>query len=154
MIDIDARRWLRIPFLAGGRDPSVGLDCWGLYRAIVAEVGGVVLDEHGDVVAHPPIARRLAAERRASHWREVEAGAERPLDLVLMTGLIADGEGRTHAAPLHVGCVIEPGLMIDTEETTGVMVRAFRDTSRRRVLPTVAPRVLGLYRHVALEETE
>lgn len=152
MSTIDVRAWLRIPFVAGGRDPAIGLDCWGLYRAIVVEVGGVLLDEHGDVVAHPPIARRLAAERRASHWREIEAGGEHPLDLVLMTGLVTGPEGRTHAAPLHVGCVIEPGLMIDTEETTGVMVRAFRDTTRRRALPTVAPRLLGLYRHAALED--
>lgn len=153
MRTIDVRTWLRIPFVAGGRDPAIGLDCWGLYRAIVARAAGVDLDEHGDVVAHASVARRLAAERREAHWRPIEAGDERTFDLVLMTGLV-DRDRRLVAAPLHVGCVIEPGSMIDTEETTGVMVRAYRDTALRRALPTVVPRFLGLYRHAALEGLE
>ncbi|WP_333822867.1 NlpC/P60 family protein [Pinisolibacter sp.] len=148
---IDARRWLRVPFRLGGRDPAIGLDCWGLYRAIVAEAAGVVLDEHGGLGAYPAIARRLTDEAAAAGWRRIEPGAERPLDLVLMTGLVRGGDGRTRSAPLHVGCVVMPGLMIDTEETTGVMVRAFRDTALRRALPTVTPRLLGLHRPAALE---
>lgn len=151
MIALDPARWLTIPFRLGGRDRCSGLDCWGLYREIVAEVAGVALDEHGGVAGYPAIARRLADERSASDWRRIEPGDERGLDLVLMSGLVRDASGRTRSAPLHVGCVVEPGLMIDIEETTGIMVRAYRDTLRRAALPTVVPRVLGLYRHHTLE---
>lgn len=145
------RDYLSIRFRLGGRDRATGLDCWGLYRLIVRDATGVELGEHGDIASYPDIARVLGAARRASSWRRIDPAEERPLDLVLMTGLVRASDGRLRSAPLHVGCVIEPGLMIDIEETTGVMVRPFRDTARRAALPTVAPRFLGVWRHAALE---
>lgn len=148
MIFVDTRRYLTIPFAHGGRDQR-GADCWGLYRLVVGEATGIWLDEHGGLSGYPAYSRRLVGERSAGDWSEVAAGDERICDLVLMTGYLRS-EGRTHAAPLHVGCVLEPGLMIDTEEGSGVMVRAYRATLRRQALPTVTPRVLGIWRHRAV----
>lgn len=151
MTAVDPRAYLACRFVRGGRDRATGLDCWGLYRLIVRDAAGIDLGDHGEVVTPARIARTLGAARHDATWRRISPDDERPLDLVLMTGLVRRDDGGLRCAPLHVGCVIEPGLMIDIEETTGVMVRPFRSTPRRAVLPTVAPRVLGVWRHIALE---
>lgn len=151
MRTIDPRQWLGLSFRLGGREPAIGLDCWGLYRLIVRETTGVDLGEHGEVDAYPAAVREMARARTSSAWRPIAFGAERPTDLVSMTGLYRDATERTRSAPLHVGCVVAPGLMIDIEETTGVMVRPFRDVAGRAALPTVVPRLLGIWRHEALE---
>lgn len=150
MITIDTRAWLSTRFVLGGRDRATGLDCWGLYRAIVREVAGIDLGEHGQVRDYASIAREFTSAASGALWRQIDPADDRPTDLVLMTGLMR-ADGRLHQAPLHVGCVVEPGLEIDIEETTGVMVRPYRDTLRRPALPTIRPRVLGVYRHHALE---
>lgn len=142
------RDYIRLGFAYGGRErPAV--DCWGLYRLIVGENSGVWLGEFSGVEKFSSIARTLRRQSGLPDWLPVAAGDEKAFDLVLMKGIV--GKGREAiAAPLHVGCVIEPGRMIDIEETTGVMVRPFRTTSRFKVLPTLANRVLGLYRPAVL----
>ena len=138
---IPVRDYIRLRFAIGGRErPAV--DCWGLYRLIVGELRGVWLADYEGVESGLAIARTL--RREEGTWIRVATGAERPLDLVLMNGMAERG------APQHVGCVLEPGRMIDIEETTGVMVRAFRDTERFRALPTVRHRVLGVFRPESL----
>lgn len=132
-------------FLKGGRErPAV--DCWGLYRLIVGETAGVWLAEFAgteDLRNAVRVARQEAAD--GLEWLPVAAGTERPLDAVLMRGIFCDGS-RVTAAPVHVGCVVEPGRMLDIEEVGGVRLRAFRSTARVLARPDVANRVLGLYR--------
>jgi len=138
--------YLRLRFLMGGRArPAV--DCWGLYRLIVGERAGVWLDEFGGVESYRAIARTVEAERGG--WRETAAGEERPLDAVLMRGLVGQGR-QTVAVALHIGCVVEPGLMIDIDDGTGVMVRAFRSTPTRTAKVDVANRVIGIFRASAI----
>jgi len=145
---INPADYLRLGFLMGGRArPAV--DCYGLYRLIVGERLGVWIDEFGGVETPYAIARTMASGGTRPGWLTVAAGDERPFDMVMMRGVV--GEGRAaRSAPLHVGCVIEPGRMIDIEETTGVMVRAYRDTARFSALPTVVNRVTGLFRPAVL----
>lgn len=141
---IPVERYLRLDFLKGGRKrPAV--DCWGLYRLIVGELRGLWLAEFEGHVEPLRIAR--AAEREAADggWLPVAPGDERELDAVLMTGLLGEGRG-TLSAPIHVGCVIAPGRLIDIEETGGVKVRAFRNTTTMRASPAVANRVRGIFR--------
>lgn len=145
---VDCRAYLRLPYRDHGRDRA-GVDCWGLVRLIVRDVTGIDLGEHGDVDGPVSIARRLRAEEIGGAWTPVAIGVERPLDLVLMTGMIGAGRD-VRLAPLHVGLVTAPGEMIDIEATTGVMVRAWRDTDRRPCLPTLRHRVLGVHRHRAI----
>lgn len=138
--------YLRLEFLRGGRErPQV--DCWGLYRLIVGEMRGVWLDEFGDVETPLGVARTMAGEAKA--WLPVAPGAERELDLVLMFGIAGAGRDRV-AAPQHVGCVVEPGLMIDIEDSMGVMIRPFRSTLTRAAMPSVANRVRGIFRPAVL----
>lgn len=145
---IHLESYLRLGFLKGGRErPAV--DCWGLYRLIVGEARGVWLAEFEGHAEPLRIARTASREAEGGGWVPVAAGEERPLDAVLMTGLL--GEGRaTMAAPIHVGCVIGPGRLIDIEESGGVKVRAFRNTITMRAAPAVANRVRGIFRPAVL----
>lgn len=141
------RDYMRLAFQMGGRErPAV--DCWGLYRLIVGERLGVWLDEFGGVDKPLSIARTMLLTQ-GPQWAPVTPGEERPFDLVMMRGTV--GEGRSaRSAGLHVGCVIEPGKMIDIEERTNVMVRAYRNTPHFVAHPTVVNRVTGIFRSVAL----
>jgi cell wall-associated NlpC family hydrolase len=145
---IRAADYLRLRFARGGRDrPAV--DCWGLYRLLLGEHLGIWLPDYEGVESAVLVARTLAREQAGRTWQPVPTGEERAFDLVLMRGMV--GEGRaTVMAPQHVGCVIEPGRMIDIEETTGVMVRPYRDTARWSALPTLRHRVIGVFRPEAL----
>jgi hypothetical protein len=137
--------YLRLRFKMGGRiRPEV--DCWGLYRLIVGERKGIWLDEFGGNESRYAIARTMATEVPGSEWLPVTSGKEREFDMVMMRGLVGEGRG-TVAAALHVGCVAEPGILIDIEETNGVMVRAFRGDKAR---PEMRNRVLGIYRPAAV----
>lgn len=140
--------YLRLRFAKGGRErPAV--DCWGLYRLIVREGRGVWLAEFEGHDEPLRIARTAEREAAAGGWMKVQPGDERAFDAVLMTGLL--GEGRsTLSAPIHIGCVVAPGKLIDIEETGEVKVRAFRTTSKLSARPEVANRVVGIFRPVAL----
>lgn len=145
---IPVENYLRLGFLKSGRErPAV--DCWGLYRLIVGEQRGIWLSEfegHEDPLR---IARTASREAGGRSWVAVPPGDERPLDAVLMTGLLGEGRG-TMMAPIHVGCVLEAGRMIDIEEIGGVTVRTFRSTTKLRAAPEVANRVRGIFRPAVL----
>lgn len=140
--------YLRLAFLMGGRArPAV--DCWGLYRLIVGERTGHWLDEYDGVDRPVGIARTMATETAGGAWLPVLPGHEQCFDMVMMRGSVGVGRA-ARPAPMHVGCVIEPGRMIDIEETTGVMIRAFRNTAHVAALPTVVARVTGIFRPAVL----
>lgn len=138
---IEVERYLRLQFRPGGRERPY-IDCWGLYRLIVGEVTGIWLGEFDGAVAPLTIARTAKREASEGGWLPVAPGDERPLDAVLMTGLFSAPRS-IHAAPIHVGCVVAPGRMIDIEETAGVRVRDFRTGP-------IANRVRGIFRPEAL----
>ena len=145
---IPVEPYLRLSFAKGGRQPPA-VDCWGLYRLIVGEKLGIWLAEFEGHEEPRRIARTASIEAASSSWMQVPAGEERSLDAVLMTGLLGEGRG-TVAAPIHVGCVLEPGRMIDIEEVGGVRVRTFRTTTTSRARPEVANRVRGIFRPAVL----
>ena len=141
---ISIQTYLRLKYREGGRERPL-VDCWGLYRLIVGEERGIWLAEFAGQEVPLSIARTTQREVAGGDWIEIPAGEEQPCDVVLMTGLL--GEGRaTLSAAIHVGCVMEPGRMIDIEKAGGVRSRAFRTTPRLRALPAVANRVVGIYR--------
>jgi hypothetical protein len=145
---IPVEAYLRLAFVNGGRArPAV--DCFGLYRLVLGEQLGIWLDEFGTIDTPLAAARAIAAGTSGPGWNRVAIGTERAFDMVMMRGLV--GTGRTaRSLPLHVGCVLEPGRMLDIEATTGVMVREYRDTARFSALPTVLNRVLGIVRPVEI----
>lgn len=140
--------YLRLIYRKGGREKPF-VDCFGLYRVIVQERAGVVIPEHAASRSFLASKRALEAERAGGGWSEIEPGAERELDLVLMWGVT--GRGRhARAVPLHCGCVVRPGLLIHIEDGVGVLVQQFRDTAATGAHPRVRERVLGIYRPEAL----
>lgn len=141
---IPVENYLRLEFFKGGRERPI-VDCWGLYRLIVGELRGIWLSEFDGL--QEPLRIAKTAQREAAHgsWLTVAPGDEQPFDAVLMTGLLGEGRG-TLSAPIHIGCVIGPGRLIDIEESGGVKVRAFRNTKTMRAMPAVANRVRGIFR--------
>jgi cell wall-associated NlpC family hydrolase len=101
-----ANTYIGLPYADHGRTRD-GCDCWGLVRLVYRDRLGIELPSLADgyVAANDraSVARLIADERTDTGWHEIEHGAERPLDLVLL---------RIGGEPCHVGLVVEPGLML------------------------------------------
>jgi len=114
--DLDPSRWQGVPWLRGGRDPRVGLDCWGLVLLCLPGVP----DYAGDAVERAALARATAAGWEDPRWRPL---AE-PRDLCLA---MLD---RTHAGVVWRGHVVhatECGVRIDPlRDLPGIGYRAAR----------------------------
>lgn len=100
-------RWQHLigtPFVWGGRDPSTGLDCWGLARAVVPALPDYEADNLPDAVA----------VWRAEHTAWPRVDHPRPGDVVLL--------GTTHTVR-HAGVLVEPGQILHTTQSTGAIVQ-------------------------------
>ncbi len=115
----DAQKYLGVPYLWGGTDPSQGLDCSGLVQDVYSDVG---------------ISLPRTSQEQATVGTPVASLAEaQPGDLVFFPG--SDG---TAAAPGHVGIYLGNGMMIDAPHTgTDVRIEPVGD-------PTAIRRVTGL----------
>lgn len=127
-------RYVGIPFLLRGRDPAVGVDCWGLFRAIYADVLRIDLpafDEGGYPGQADINAMREMAAGVEGPWQEVPAGQERRYDGVLMY------MGRELK---HVGLVTRPGYCLHVQPGESSGVDHYRG-------PALHRRVAGFFRH-------
>lgn len=136
--------YLAIPFAHRGRDRS-GCDCWGLARLVWRERCGLELPEGAGYASAHDAARVGAVIERGltEDWQAVAASAERPLDGVLLTGIVGQGRALQRAA-MHVGVVVAPGWLLHIGEGAGVTVEGYGPGGRMR------RRVVGFYRHRAL----
>jgi cell wall-associated NlpC family hydrolase len=99
----EAQKFLGVPYLWGGTNPSVGVDCSGLVQDVYKALG---------------ISLPRTSEQQAATGVAVPSVADaQPGDLVFFPG--SDG---TAAAPGHVGIYIGNGEMIDAPYT-GAKVR-------------------------------
>ncbi len=99
----EAQKFLGVPYLWGGTNPSVGVDCSGLVQDVYKTLG---------------ISLPRTSEQQAATGVAVPSVADaQPGDLVFFPG--SDG---TAAAPGHVGIYIGNGEMIDAPYT-GAKVR-------------------------------
>lgn len=126
----DGNQYLRIPYLAGGRDRN-GLDCWGLARLVYAEQFDIDLPGHDEATIEQCDGAGLA-DYLATHkegWVRVES----PLhgDLVLI---------RSKGEPYHVGVVIEGGWFIHARSGRSVVAERYGSRLWR-------PRIEGFYRY-------
>jgi cell wall-associated NlpC family hydrolase len=137
-----AESYLAIPFAERGQSRT-GCDCWGLVRLILAEQRGVDLPAYAEIGDHAVRAKVRAIREAAgggAGWREIAAGAEDEFDAVLMRGIIGK-PGRRVRAPLHIGVVTRPGMLIHIEQGVGVSLADYRRH------PALRSRVLGFYRY-------
>ena len=73
-------------------------------------------------------------------WMEVPGGEEDAGDAVLMSGLYKIN-GRWRKADMHVGLVLQPGMLIHVERGIDASLAAYRSDRR------IVHRVRGFYRH-------
>jgi cell wall-associated NlpC family hydrolase len=139
--------YIGIPFAERGRGYD-GADCWGLARLIWLEQFGLDLasfegayetTEDGEAIG------RALAERgtETPEWIEVAPGGVRAGDAVLMTGFYR-ADGALAKAPMHIGVVVAPGVLIHAERGTDAALGRYRDD------PRLARRIVGFWRHARL----
>lgn len=116
-------RYVGIPFAEHGRDPSSGVDCWGLVLLIQFEVFGITLpdlakeyESTGDTRANAELYKRATASLIPG-WIEVEEKQEGDI-LVL----------KVNARPVHVGVVASKNNFIHCWQGAGSTVESY--TSR------------------------
>lgn len=69
----DFRDLVGVPFLDGGRDPAVGLDCWGLVLAAQKRFGRTLPDYQISAFASSQIAATAAVEVLSGRWEQLPA---------------------------------------------------------------------------------
>lgn len=138
-----AEKYMGLSFIDGGRDfPAV--DCWGLVRLVLAREAGVDLPAYGDISAHDlmKVAHEMGSAQVSGPWRPVTSNL-RALDVVAMrANPTATGHRR---AVVHVGVMTGPDKMMHIEEGSGVHHVAVSHY-------TVRPRIVGYWRHEALND--
>jgi cell wall-associated NlpC family hydrolase len=130
VIDIDASRYVGLPFRDHGRDRR-GVDCWGLVHLIYADAGIALPSYVGDYVSieeRAEIEALIAGGRAAGPWFPVEG--KRPFDVIVLKML-------GHAS--HVGVSLGRGLMIHAH-TDQVKVARLKEPGWKR-------RIVGAWRH-------
>lgn len=129
-----AAPYVGLPWREMGRDRA-GLDCWGLFRLVMGERFGIALPAYDGL--------GWGETAKAELGRFMRAAAERPEWLAIDPGLEREGDGvllRAAGAPIHVGLVLAPGLMLHIEQDIDSCVERY-DRAHW------APRVIGFYRH-------
>jgi cell wall-associated NlpC family hydrolase len=116
-------------------DP-VAFNCWRLVVDVYREHFGIDLEPHATLSVADRAAVWLAAdEERAAVWKAVEAAQTRLGDVILLRPM----------GHMHVGLIVEPGR-------SGRFLHVIdgRTASLERVQLWL-PRLVGIYRHAALE---
>jgi cell wall-associated NlpC family hydrolase len=131
--------YIGMRFRERGRDRA-GCDCWGLVRLVLAERFGVEVPSYAGDYDTVGEQHRIAAliTRHQPAWLPVDPGRERPGDVVLL---------RLHGLPVHVGVVAARGWMLHVEPKVDSVLERFDGLEWRN-------RVLGVYRHAALQMSE
>lgn len=124
--------YIRIPFMERGRSRA-GADCWGLSCIIFAEKLGIelpTLTGYSDTKDKIKISEIIKSE--SNTWEQFKSGEEKSFDIAVF---------RMLGQPMHVGVVVEPGVMIHCERGCGVYVTNYYKENQWD------KRLEGFYRH-------
>ena len=110
----------KVPYLQGGRDPSVGLDCWGFYREARRILGLSVPPVH-QVSGEEETEAEWMSARQSTEWRRLVL--PEPGCLVMLTR-----PGR----PAHCGMVM-PDLVTFAHLNRGGFRRDYLDCATFRL---------------------
>jgi cell wall-associated NlpC family hydrolase len=108
-----ADQYVGLPFRKGGRDRT-GLDCYGLVRLVLAEQAGVILDRFDYVIDVSEAAR---VRGYVQGFRAVARDEAQALDLVIVNEPVLSA-GRWVRAPIHIGILAAPGLLLHINKNT------------------------------------
>lgn len=109
--------YIGIPFADRGRDRK-GCDCYGLVRLVLKDRVGVTIPEYGDPCTAELRAAAIRSGRGGRPWSPVAKGEEREFDIAALTDVYLDSRGVFQSAPLHVGIVVAPSLLLHTRRDT------------------------------------
>ncbi len=120
-----------IPFVSKGRDPVLGMDCWGLVMHVFGRYGITLPDfkieasnlQRIDIITHEAVGH--------SSWEGVPNPTEGDVPLVVLMQIHP-----TYVT--HAGIYIDNNRIMHTMEATGVVI------SKRA---TLASRIVGFYRY-------
>lgn len=128
--------YVGIPFVDGGRDRN-GCDCWGLFRLVYGD-HGIDLPDYGEIGATEMlrISREFSREMKVERtWRRLDGEPRQALDAVVMRRA-----SEVDGPAWHIGVMLDARRMLHTEAVTDSVVVPLDHHS-------VAPRILGFYRH-------
>ncbi|MEW5724400.1 MAG: NlpC/P60 family protein [Thermodesulfobacteriota bacterium] len=104
-----------IPFQNGGRDPSTGLDCWGLTRLVLARFGYEAPDYQASAFDSAGVSAAALAARCGGQWTEVQAPAPGVVVLMALDPYFPD-------AIQHFGVCLNDREFLQTLEKTGSII--------------------------------
>lgn len=110
-------KYIGLPFEDRGRSKS-GCDCWGLVRLILKEEMGIeVIDfsnSYRDTADSKTI--RQLIEEEEKQWIQIAFDEATLGDAIIM---------RYREYPMHIGLVLEPGVMIHTERGKEAVIERY-----------------------------
>ena len=107
----DFRDLIGVPFMWGGRDPRIGLDCWGLFMEAERRFG-VVVPDVDMYCAHALRIHKAAEGQIAALWRRVDGPAP-GVGVVMATD---------HGHPgilQHFGVCLDARNVLHSQQNTG-----------------------------------
>lgn len=113
--------YIKIPFKDRGRTEEEGVDCWGLARLIYKKELGIdlpVLEGYHSCSNRSEVEKTYYQES-ASHWCDVKKGCEKPFDVIVL---------RMLGVPMHVGVIVQKGMMIHCLKGRGVVVEDYNSS--------------------------
>jgi len=129
-------KYVGIPFAWNGYDQN-GVSCWGLFVLVYKELYGVDLPKHYEY--EQLVAQGKETDEKTwvsrSIWKPLRMGQETTGDALHMLGL---HNGKLK--PLHCGIVVKKGLVLHSQEGTGVIISKYLSDSRYK------KKVIGAYR--------
>lgn len=133
-----AAKYVGIPFVESGCDWK-GCNCWGLVRLVLRAERDIDVPTYGEIFAADLVAAARAMRRDSVVAPWVQVGAPQPFDVVLMTAM----EGRDRLIG-HAGIMSSGIEVLHVEKATHAVNVPITH-------PRVRYRIMGFYRHSALE---
>ena len=128
------KKYIGVPFLDGGRDPSVGLDCWGLFLLVEKEFGISVPDFTIYCDDAESISSTFGSET-VWRWEEIEKPEPG-------CGVAMAIKAKMPGYVQHFGVYIGHGKFIHTLRGIGSCISSVND-------PAWKKRIKGFYRWAA-----
>lgn len=133
--------YIGLPFKVRGRKID-GLDCWGLVRLVIAEQAGVLLpafEKNYDGISTKLDAEKIGAHIRSTAgntdcWDPIAPGQEKIFNVIVL---------RMRGQPMHVGIVIDDGLMLHIEHGANSCIEKYHGMRWKDL-------IYGFYRHVSI----